>query len=182
MQPLLRLLHLFIQRRKLFLLLRKRSLDQGLVVAEVVDESLLGDAVEVSKHPVIFSLRDGVVLVVVTAGASHGQAQPYDCRGVHAVGDILYAELFRHDSALGAGAVIAVEARGDFLAERGARQQVAGDLLDREPIERHVAIERVDNPVAPAPHVAITVRLVAVGVGVTRGFHPAVGHAFGVAR
>ena len=49
-------------------------------------------------------------------------------------------------------AMIAVETRRDLLVERRVRQQVARDLLDRELIERHVAVERVDHPVAPRPH------------------------------
>ena len=60
-------------------------------------------------------------------------------------------------------------------------QQVAGELLDGELVEGHVAIEGVDHPVAPAPHVTLAVGLVAVGVGVAGGVEPADGHAFAVA-
>ena len=37
-------------------------------------------------------------------------------------------------------------------SRRGVRQHVAGDLLDRELVERHVAVEGVDHPVAVLPH------------------------------
>ena len=40
-----------------------------------------------------------------------------------------------------------------FWARVGAGQQVAGDLLDQEPVERLVAVEGGDHPVAPGPHV-----------------------------
>ena len=33
----------------------------------------------------------------------------------------------------------------------GVGQQVAGELLEREPVERHVGVERVDDVVAVRP-------------------------------
>ena len=78
--------------------------------------------------------------------------------------------------------MIAVEAGGDALIERGIGQQIAGQLLDGEAVERQIAVEGVDHPIAPAPHVARPVGLVAVGVAVARRFHPAEGHALAIAR
>ena len=62
-----------------------------------------------------------------------------------------------------------------FCSRVAFGQQVAGDLLDGELVERHVAVEGVDHPVAPAPHRALAVALVAVGVGVAGGVEPAAG-------
>ncbi len=75
-----------------------------------------------------------------------------------------------------------LNAGGDHLILRRLRQQVAGQLLDGEPVEGHVAVEGIDHPIAPAPHVALAIALVAIAVGVARGFEPRVGHALAVAR
>ena len=52
------------------------------------------------------------------------------------------------------------------------RQQIAGKLFDREFVERQVAVEGADDPLAPLPHVAIVINMIAVGVGVTRQIQP----------
>ena len=54
-------------------------------------------------------------------------------------------------------------------------QQVAGELLDREPVERQVAVEGADDPVAIGPHLAEVVEVIAVGVGVAGGVEPVAG-------
>ncbi len=78
--------------------------------------------------------------------------------------------------------MVAVEARGDLVFQRSAAQQVAGELFDCEAIERQVAVVGLDHPIAPAPHVANTVVLVAAGVGIAGGVQPAGSHPLAVAR
>src|SRR5262249_40468333 len=78
--------------------------------------------------------------------------------------------------------VIAMESAGDLLVESGVREQVAGELFDGEPIERHILLERVDNPLAPAGHVSSAVDVVAVGIGVAGGVEPVESHALTVSR
>ena len=51
-------------------------------------------------------------------------------------------------------------------------QQVAGQLLDRELVERHVAVEGVDDPVAIGPDLAVVVEVDAVRVGIAGGVEP----------
>ena len=70
------------------------------------------------------------------------------------------------------GDVAAIEARGDVLIERAIGQQVAGELLDRELVERHVAVEGVDDPIAIGPDLAIVVEVDAVRVGVAGRVEP----------
>ena len=41
-----------------------------------------------------------------------------------------------------------MEAGRDALLQRRLRQEVTGQLLHREPVERHVAVDGVDDPVA----------------------------------
>ena len=56
------------------------------------------------------------------------------------------------------------------------------ELLDRESVEWHVVVEGLDHPIAPAPHIARTVVLVAVSVRVAGGFQPAERHPLAEAR
>src|SRR2546430_7165327 len=47
----------------------------------------------------------------------------------------------RYRAAFEVDHVVAVESARDFLLDRCARKQVTGQLLDRELVERHVAVE-----------------------------------------
>src|SRR5690242_14771903 len=67
---------------------------------------------------------------------------------------------------------VAMEPGGDALLRRRAGQQITGELLDRELIERHVRIDRVDHPIAVRPDRTIAVLLVAIRVGVAREVEP----------
>ena len=116
----------------------------------------------------------------MAARAAHRQAEPHGRGRVHAIHDILGRILLRDDAALGVATVVAVEAGGDVLFARRAGQQITRELLHREAVEGQVAVERVDHPVAPAPHGAFAVALVAVGVGVAGRVEPTAGHALAV--
>ena len=78
--------------------------------------------------------------------------------------------------------MVAIEPGRDLLVERRTREHVAGDLLQRELVERQIAVERVDDPIAPAPHVALGVGLVAVRIRIARRVEPLCGHPLAVAR
>ena len=86
----------------------------------------------------------------VALGAADGQAEPDGAGGVDPVDDGGDAVFLRIDAPLAVGQGVAVEAGGGLLGERGLGQQVAGELLDGELVERHVAVEGVDDPVAIA--------------------------------
>ena len=75
-----------------------------------------------------------------------------------------------------------VEPGRQTLVVGRARQQIPGQLPRDELIERHVAVERVDDPVAPRPHVAHPVVLIPVGVGVARQVEPLDRHPLAVGR
>ena len=62
-------------------------------------------------------------------------------------------------------------------SRRGPGQQVAGQLPGDELVVRQIGVEGLDDPVAPGPHGAIDVGLVAVGVGVAGQVEPVDGHA-----
>ena len=60
----------------------------------------------------------------------------------------------------------------------GAVDQVAGELLDREPVERLVGVERADHVVAEQPDVDVVVAVIAGGVGEPDQVEPEDGHPF----
>ena len=64
----------------------------------------------------------------------------------------------------------------------GVGQEIAGELPGDEVVDAQVAVERRDHPVAPRPHLAHAVVLVAVRVGVARDVEPVGGHALAVGR
>ena len=105
--------------------------------------------------------------MVVTARAARRQAQEYSRVGFHAVHDVLHRVLLRNDAVLGIGAMVAIESGRHFLLERRVGKHIAGNLIAREVIERKIAVEGVDHPVAPSPHHALAVELITVCVRVT---------------
>ena len=68
--------------------------------------------------------------------------------------------------------VAAMEAGGDLLVERRIGQQVAGQLLDGELVERQIAVEGLDHPVAIGPDLAVVVDVDAVRVAVAGRVQP----------
>ena len=128
--------------------------------------------VEERRQRVELLLRERVELVVVADRAAGGQAEPDLRRRLGAVAGV-EDEVFLVDRAALVGRdVAAVEAGGDLLIERAVRQQVAGQLLDRELVERLVLVEGVDDPVAVGPDLAVVVEVDAVRVGVAGGVEP----------
>ena len=171
-----------VELGQLGLLLDRRRRDERRRVDVLERLPPLGDVVEVGQDLVELPLRDRVELVVVAAGAAERQPEP-DRRGrLDAVHRVLHEELVDDDPSLAVLAVIAVEGGGDALIARRVRQHVAGELLDGEPVEGHVGVVGVDHPVAPAPHRALAVGLVAVGVRVAGGVEPLHRHPLAVAR
>ena len=143
----------------------------------------LGALVEVGVELVVLLLRDRVVLVVVALGAADGEAEEGGGGGVHAIEHVLDARSPRRcapPSPLKVWLRLKPVARR--CSRRGVGEQVAGDLLDGELVERQVVVHRRDHPVAPGPHRARGVGLVAVGVGVAGGVEPVERHALAVAR
>ena len=144
-------------------------------------QALFGNGVEKGRKAVELPLPNGVVLVVVAAGASHGQAHPDRGRGVDPVDHVLQLVLLGNGASLEVDHVVAVESGGQPLSGRGPGEQVAGQLLDGELVEGLVPVEGIDHPVPPEPHVPVAVDVVAVGVGVAAGVEPLQGHPLTVA-
>ena len=131
-----------------------RRVEEGIEAVEV----LLGDRVE---------------LVVVAAGASGGQSQPHRRQRGGALHGALDAVHLDRKAAFAIVQGVPVEAGCHALLEGGAGQQIPRDLLDREPVESEVPVERVNHPVAPAPgERANVVRLIAVALAETGLIEP----------
>ena len=90
----------------------------------------------------------------------------------HAVEHGGHAELLVVGAALGVRERVAVERGRDAVVVGRARQHVAREHAQRELVVRHVGVERVDQPVAPRPDVAVVVLLVALRVGVAAEVEP----------
>ena len=151
-------------------------------VAAPAVEAELGHVVEEGEELVELLVGDRIELVRVAARAPHRQAHERGGGRLDAIDDVLDLILVGNRPTLEVDHVVAIEARRHLLIARRVRQQVAGELLDRELIERQVAVERVDDPVAPRPHAAVAVDVVAVRVGVAGGVEPRHRHALAVAR
>ena len=147
--------------------------DRPLGLIRVVEQRHQGEVVGV---------RERVELVRVTLRARGRQPQPCRAGGAHPIDHRQIPKLERVDSPLLVDHRVAMEAGGDDVVGRGSGEQVAGDLADREAVERHVVVECLDHPVAPRPDRAVAVFLVAVGVGIPRQIEPAAGPSLAVAR
>ncbi len=127
------------QAIELLLLGAGRGLDERRRVAVFDRPAVLGDVVEEREEPVVVLLGDRVEFVAVASGAADGQAQPDGRRGVDAVDHVFGGVFLGDDAALGVAAMVPVEAGRDPLIQRRAREQIAGELFDREAVERPVA-------------------------------------------
>jgi hypothetical protein len=110
--------------------------------------------------------------VVVAPRAFDAQAEKRAPERVDAIHDVLSAVLLRNHTALLRLHVVPVESRREPLLLGRVRQQVARELPGDEAIERQIAVERGNHPVAPRPHLAHPVVLVAVRVGVACDVEP----------
>ena len=113
--------------------------------------------------------------------AAHRQPHPDLRGGIGAVFHGSDAKLLVVGAALRVGHRVAMKPGGDPGLFGRLREQVAGDLLDREPVVRQVAVQSVDDPIAPRPDVqAERVGAVTGRIGIARQVEPDAGPAFSV--
>ena len=155
-------------------------LDKWWAVAIVRPKASLVDVVEKGKKPVEVLLRDRVELVIVAARTGEREPEKHSAYRLNAVGHVFDDPFVRNRAGLGVDTVVAVEAGGHLREKVSVWNQVARHLLGDESVERHVIVERLDQPIAPHPHVAQSVVLVAVGIRVARCLHPAYCHVLSV--
>ena len=128
----------------------------------------------------------GVVFVVMALGAAHRRSHPHARHVADPVGLVdgpvfldLQAALVRR---LQKPVVGARQHRVFRMLARSRAHEVAGELHDREPIERHVVEKRFDHPVAVRRDVVGLIAVIADGVGVAHQVEPPGCHPLGMAR
>ena len=151
-------------------------------ILHVAVEAGLGRVAEEGRQRIEILLRERVELVVVALGAVGRQAEVDPAHRLDAVGGVVGEVLLDDRAALVGRHVAALQARGDQLGFGRVRQEVAGELFDREGVEGLVAIEGLDHPVTVGPHRALRVALEAVGVGVAGEVEPLHRHVLTVVR
>ena len=159
-----------------------RHLDKGRAVSVIGAKARLIDIIEKCEQPVEIFLLDRIVLVVMATRAGQGQAQEHRPHRFNPIRNVFNDPLIRNGAPLGVDPVVAIESRSDLGKEITIRNQVSRHLLDDETIKRHVVIQGANQPVAPDPHIAQAVILVAIGVGVARSLQPIKPHVFAIAR
>ena len=126
-----------------------------------VGAGLVG-VVQEGEQSEILVVREWVELVRVALGALRREAEHRLAHAVDPVEHLGHPEFLGDDRPLFVEHAVAEEAGRHDLVLRGVWQQIAGDLLDHELVERQIAIEGGDHPVAPGPHVAGQILLIAV--------------------
>ena len=164
------------------LLCRRRQQDRRRCVSTPAVEPLLGHVIEERKELIELLVADRIELVRVATRAGHGQAHERRRRRLDAVHDVLDLVLVGDRAAFEIDHVVAVESGRHLLIASRIREQIAGELLDHELVERQIPVERPDHPVAPRPHAAIAVDVVAVRVGIPGGVEPRHGHPLAIVR
>ena len=125
-----------------------------------------------ANRPIKIFLRNRIELVVMAAGTADRQPQVDRARRGDAIDHRLDAEFLGVGSPFFIQQRVAMKPGRHELIDRRVGQQVAGELLDRELIERQVAIVRVDHPIAILPDRPRVVVGVAVAVGVASQVEP----------
>ncbi len=120
--------------------------------------------------------------MVVALGTGHGNSHPNRQGGVHPVDDGDVAVLLIVGAAFVVGLGVAVKGGGDELVIGGIGKHVARQLFHRELIERQVAVERPDDPVAVAPYGAGLVVGIPCTVCIAREIQPLPRPVFSVGR
>ena len=120
--------------------------------------------------------------MIVADGALPGEPHPGVERRGRAVDGVAEEKLLVDRAPLARRHVAAREAGSCLLLARGAGEEIAGELENRELIEGEVFVEGLHDPVAVGPHVALVVEVEAVGVGIARDVEPMAGHLLAMVR
>ncbi len=104
--------------------------------------------------------------------AGHRGAHPHLHGGVHAIDHRHIAKLLVSRASLVVRLRVTMKSGGDELIVAGLVEQIARELFACELIERHVAVQRTDHPVAIAPNRARLVIGITGAVRVAREVQP----------
>ncbi len=76
--------------------------------------------------------------MIVAFRATHGRSQPHHAQGTDPIGAIFGQIFFGLQTAFGRGAIQAIVSGRDLLIGSGVGNQITGELLAREHVERLV--------------------------------------------
>src|SRR5262245_20900171 len=110
--------------------------------------------------------------MVMTLRTGDGRSEPDSGSCIDAIDDRLPARFFIIDTTFLIEHGVAMKPGGDQLSIRRLRQHIAGELFDRELIERHVFVKGIDYPITIFPDHSRAIFFVAVGIGITRQVEP----------
>ena len=128
--------------------------------------------VEDGEQAEVIFLGDGVVLVSMTLGTGHRGAHPNGHGGVHAIHDGDVAVFLVARAALVVRHRIAMKRGRGQLLIGGVVQQIAGDLLQGELIERLVGVQCANDVIAIRPNRPGRIIRVTAGIRVARLIEP----------
>ena len=111
-------------------------------------------------------MEKGIVFMGVALGARHRNSHPNGHGRIDSVDNCRIAKLFVVGPPLTIGHRVAMECSGHEICLSGMVKQVAGQLLDRKLFDRHIPIERVDDPISIRPDSPWRIIGVASRVGV----------------
>ena len=139
-------------------------------------QTVFVDLSEHGREAVELARWNWVVLVIVAAGALEREPEEGRAKGRHAISDRFLAEFLGNRAAFFRHAMEPVECARDrkrlLLSVRRGGQEITSDQGTRELVVRHVALERVEQPIAPRPCERVAVGLVAEGVCKAREIKP----------
>src|ERR1051325_5044238 len=138
---------------------------QGLIVLQ--RNIFFGDIVEERIELIEFTMRDGVVFVGVTFGATDGETEPRGCGSSGAVNSGFAPKLLGIDAPFFVGERLAMKSGARFLAEGCAWRKITGDLFDAEFIDGQIGVDCFENPISKQPGVWTTaIFFVAIAVSI----------------
>ncbi len=120
--------------------------------------------------------------MIVAAAAVEREPHPHRADRLRLVEHILHPILRRDAPTLAIDHVIAIKARRQNLLLGRLGQQVPGDLLHGKPVVGLIGIECPHHPIAPRPHRALAVALIAVAVRVPSRLQPIPRHPLAITR
>ena len=120
--------------------------------------------------------------MVVALAATHGRTEPRGGDCSHPVGGVFRQIFPGLRAAFTSDHVQAIEAGGDELFAGWFGQEIAGELLNRELIERLVLVERIDHVVAIRKNVHVLIAVIADSVGEPHDIQPRDRHPFAEMR
>ena len=154
------------QIRQFLLLLRRGQRQLGFPAASGV-VTLFLQVGEKRGETIKILAGERIELVIMAFGATHRGTQPNAGSRAHPVGRILGQVFFVLGPAFGSDHMQPIVPGGDPLFAGGFRQQIAGQLLPSELIEREIPVEGVDDVIPVRPNAVGLIAMVADGVGVS---------------